>query len=88
MKSISTIKPAITENTECTIAEAHAPVIDINAVYHYTSFHFSFSNIWLLFQAKNNARSAPACTALTYTVSLTPKPYNMRTAIHHLYAVR
>ena len=29
MKSISTIKPAIMENTECTIVKAHAPVIDI-----------------------------------------------------------
>jgi len=29
MKIISTIKPAITENMECTIVKAHAPVIDI-----------------------------------------------------------
>ena len=29
MKSISTINPAIMENTECTIIKAHAPVIDI-----------------------------------------------------------
>ena len=29
MKSISTIKPTITENTECTVLNVHAPVIDI-----------------------------------------------------------
>ena len=29
MKSISKINPAITENTECMIVKAHAPVIDI-----------------------------------------------------------
>ena len=46
MKSISTIKPAITENTKCTIVKTHTLVIDIkvvcrlNSVCHYTSFHF------------------------------------------------
>ena len=46
MTSISTIKPAITENTECTIVKAHAPVVDLNVVchlntvYHYASFRF------------------------------------------------
>ena len=46
MKSISTINPAITENTDGTIVKAHAPVIDIkwvrrlNTVYHYTLFCF------------------------------------------------
>ena len=29
IKSISTIKPAITENTECAIIKMHATVIDI-----------------------------------------------------------
>ena len=29
MKSISTINPAITDNMECTIVKARAPVIDI-----------------------------------------------------------
>jgi len=29
MKSIPIIKPAITENMECTIVKVHAPVIDI-----------------------------------------------------------
>jgi len=29
MKSISTINPAITENTDGTIMKAHAPVIDM-----------------------------------------------------------
>jgi len=73
MKSISTTNPAITENTECMIVKARASVIDIkngyvcclNMVYHYASFCFQLFNVWLLFQAKNNVRSAPASTALT-----------------------
>ena len=31
-------------------------------------FASSSSNVWLTFQAKNNAKSTPACTALTYKV--------------------
>jgi len=51
MKSISTINPAITENTDGTIVKVHAPVIDIKVgvyittyksgcVYHYALFCF------------------------------------------------
>jgi len=56
MKGISTIKPAITENTECTIVKAHAPVIDtkwvchLNTVYHFASS--SSNDVWLIFQAE------------------------------------
>jgi len=71
MKSISTINPAITENTERTIVKARAPVIDIkwvcrlNTVYHYASFRFQLFECLATIQAKNNIRSAPASTALT-----------------------
>jgi len=72
MKSISTINPAITENTDGTIVKAHAPVIDIKVIVItltqcIITLHFAFRslNIWLPFQAKNNITSAPARTALT-----------------------
>jgi len=43
MKSISTIKPAITENTEYTIIKVYAPVVDIEvgvSPYHVVSICF------------------------------------------------
>ena len=43
MKSISTINPAITENTDGTIVKVHAPVIDIKVCVspqHSVSLHF------------------------------------------------
>ena len=43
MKNISTIKPDITENAECTIVKAHTPAINIKvgvSLYHCASFHF------------------------------------------------
>ena len=45
IKSISTINPAITENTERSIAKVHASFIDLKVdvslcLYHYTLFHF------------------------------------------------
>ena len=45
MKSISTINPAITENTDGTIVKAHAPVIDIKVGVlpkHSVSLRFVF----------------------------------------------
>ena len=46
-ESISTIKPAISENTECTIIKVHTPVIDIKSgcvaiirCNYYPLFHF------------------------------------------------
>ena len=75
MKTISSITPAIIENMEYTIVKAHVPVIDMKlgvSTWHCVSLCFvslPASNVWLPFQAKNNARSAPV-----YTVSLAPKP--------------
>jgi len=61
MKSISTINPAITENMECMIIKVLALVIETQCIItlHFVS---SSSNVWLTFQAKNNARSTSACT--------------------------
>ena len=84
MKSISTMKPAITENTECTIVKAHTPVkwmCHLNTVYHYTLFYFQLFDIWLTFEANNNARIAPACAALT---KVWHQSYNARTANRYL----
>ena len=47
-------------------------------------FASSSSNVWLLFQVKNNVRSAPACTALTEVLY---QRHNVHTAIV-TYAVR
>jgi len=43
IKSISTINPVITENTECLIVEPCAPVIDLKvgvSLAHGASLHF------------------------------------------------
>ena len=45
MENISTINPAITENTECLIVEVRTSFIDLKVgvsldLYHYTLFHF------------------------------------------------
>jgi len=73
MKSISTINPAITENTDGMIVKARAPVIDINVGVLVAltrciitlCFASRSSNVWLPFQAKNNVTSAPVSTGLT-----------------------
>jgi len=73
MKSIPTINPAITENTDGTIVKARAPVIDIKVDVPVAltrciiRLHFisGSSNVWLPFQAKDNITSAPTSTALT-----------------------
>ena len=47
MKSVSTIKPAIMENTEYLIGEVHASFINLKVgisldhVYHYALFHYT-----------------------------------------------
>jgi len=48
------------------------------------TFHFAFSslNVWLIFQAKNNVRSTPACTALIQVLHWS---HNARTLTHHLH---
>ena len=42
-------------------------------MYHYTSFHFQLFECLATIPSKNNVRSAPACTALTY-VAITCAP--------------
>ena len=72
MKIIPTINPTIMVNMERLIVKTHAPMIDIkvgvsllHGIYIFTLyFASSSSNVWLAFQAKNNVRSASACTAL------------------------
>jgi len=89
MKSIITTNPDITENTECMIVKVHAPVIDVkwvchlNTVYHYASFTSRSLNFWLPFQGKNNVRSTPACTTLSY---VSHQSQNEHTANCHLHS--
>jgi len=70
MKSISTINPTIMENMECIIAKARpsywykSGCVALTRSIIILHFASSSSNIWLTFQAKNNVRSAPACTHL------------------------
>ena len=51
MKSICTINPAITENTESSIVKVHASFIDLKwvylliIVYYNDSFHFQLFNM-------------------------------------------
>ena len=71
MKSISTINPAIKENTDGTIVKARAPVIDVKvgvSPWHDVSLRFvSFPGLLMVgyHSAKNNVTSTPASTALT-----------------------
>ena len=65
MKSISTINPAITENTECLIIEACTLVINLKvgvSLYHGVSLPFvllpALGILWVTFQAKNNVKRA------------------------------
>ena len=60
------------EKTECTAVKVRAPVIDkksgcVALTQCIITLHFTSNslNVWLLFQARNNIRSTPACTALT-----------------------
>ena len=88
MKSISTINPAITENTECTIIKAQCPSYWNKSGYFALTqwiimlcFTSSSSNVWLPFQAKNNIRIPPACTALTL---VSHRSHNVHTTNRHL----
>ena len=72
MKSISTINPAITENTECSIIKVCTSFIDLKvgvSFNHGVSLRFvsllAFQTCWATFQVKNNVRSAPGSSALT-----------------------
>jgi len=69
MESISTISPAITENTECLICKVCTSFIGLKVgvalnIYLYTLIHVG--------QHSKQARSTPASSPLT--PSLAPKP--------------
>ena len=57
MKSICTINPAITENTECMIVKVHVSFIDLKVSVLLVSLHFisllAFQTCWATFQVKN-----------------------------------
>ena len=72
MKSISTINPAIMENTECSTAKTHSSFIDLKvdvSLSHGVLLCFvslqALQTCWATFQMKNNVRSALASSALT-----------------------
>ena len=66
MKSISTINPAITENTECSIIEARTKYVNFKVCRFITMLHFvsSFSNTLANDPSKEKYKRAPASTAL------------------------
>ena len=71
MKSIPTINPAITENTECLIVKVCALFIDLKVsvlLDHGVSLCFvlllALRICWTTFQVKNNKRSGPASSEL------------------------
>ena len=67
MKSISTINPAITENTECLIVKVCTSFINLKlgvSLDHGVSLCFvsllALQTYWATFQAKENVKSTPA----------------------------
>ena len=72
MKSISSVNSAIMENTECLIVKVCTTFINLKmcvSLGHSASLCFvsllALRTCWAIFQAKNNARNAPASSALT-----------------------
>ena len=89
-KSISTINPAITENTGCLIVKVHTSFIDLKvgvSLDHGVLVCFvslpALQTCWAMFQAKNNVESAPASSVLTVA---SHRSHNVRTANCHLRA--
>ena len=90
MKSISTINPAITKNTNCSIVEACSPVIDQNSEcvaqsWRITMFRFQLlRTLWVIFQGKNSKKKFPASSALTKirTEAIMHMPHTN----HHLHS--
>ena len=87
MKSILTINPAITENTECLIIKARASSINLKvglSLNHGVSLlfvlHLAFQKCWATFQAKNSIRNAPASIAL---FQVSHQSHNTCTAKYH-----
>ena len=88
MNSISTINPAITENTECLIIKAHLSLINLkvgvlldhDALLCFISL-LALGTCWATFQAQNNVKSVPASSALTL---VSHRSHNACTANHYL----
>ena len=85
MKSISTINPAINENTECTVVKVLTLVIKewvchLNTVYHYASFRFQ------LFEQHSKQRITCKAPLLSLHLpkSSTKALYKVCTANRHL----
>ena len=78
MKSISTINPAIMENTEHLIVKMHASFIDVS--WRLILF-LAFQTCWATFQAENNVRSSPASSAPNLVLH---QSHNTCTANRHL----
>jgi len=88
LKSISTINPVSTENTECLIVKVRTSFIDLKvgmSLNHGVSLCFvsllAFPTFWATFQAKNNVRSTPASSELTL---VTHQSHNVSTTNRHL----
>jgi len=80
LKSISTINPAITENTVCSIYRFKSAWVCHLIVLCFVSL-LAFQTCWVTFQAKNDVRSAPASSALTL---VSHRSHNVSTANRHL----
>ena len=68
-KSFTTINPAITKNTECSIVSLNywfkvGVSFDHGALLRFASL-LAVRTCWTMFQAKNNVKSTPACSALS-----------------------
>ena len=88
IKSISTINPAIVENTECSIIKARALFIDLKvgvSLDHAILLCFVsllvLQTCWTTFQTKSNIRSTPASSALTL---VSHRSHNTLTENRHL----
>jgi len=84
MKSISTIKPAITENTECLTVKV-PPIyrlkVAVSPDHGVPLWFISLWTLWATFQAKNNVRSTPTSNAPTLVSN---QSHNARTTNPHL----
>ena len=88
VKSVSTINPVITENTECSIVKVRTTFMDLKvgvSLDHDESLCFisllAHQTCWATFQAKNNVKSTPASSALTL---VSHRSQNVCTTNRHL----
>ena len=86
VKSISTINPAIMENTDCLIVKTCISFINLK-MHGCVAWSWCINTLsslwWVTFQAKDNVRSTPASFALILVLHWS---HNVRTANHHLCA--